>query len=103
MPASPPSSAPRGVPPPPRGRAFARVAANDDQADADARALHRAALRVFERHGASAATHAQDQAARAFFAGDRAASRWWLALGRALDGALAAETAAGRQFGGSAA
>lgn len=68
-------------------------AANDDQANPGSDALLRAALRLFAAHGLGAARHAQARAESAFFAADRDAYRWWLAVTRTLDRQLALELA----------
>lgn len=49
----------------------------------------RAALRHFAEHGLGAAQVAQQNAERAFFAGDRAAYLHWLGICRTLDRRLA--------------
>jgi hypothetical protein len=54
------------------------------------RLLH-AALRHFAEHGLGAAREAREQAEKAFFAGDRKAYDWWIAICRALDRRIAAE------------
>lgn len=69
------------------------LAANDDLSDSEGEALLRAALRLFAAHGLGAARHAQAAAETAFFDGDRARYRWWLAVTRTLDRKLALETA----------
>jgi len=54
----------------------------------------RAALRHFAAHGLGAAEQASRNAGAAFFAGDRNAYQWWLAICRALDRRMAAAVAA---------
>lgn len=51
--------------------------------------LLNAALRHFAEHGLAAATHAQRQAEKAFFAADHKAYQWWLGICRTLDRRLA--------------
>lgn len=60
-------------------------ASNDNAATSPADALVRAALRLFEQHGVEVTRYANAQAERAFFAGERAAFRWWLEVTRTLD------------------
>ena len=82
-----------------RARALAAAAAapahvaNDNGSDPQGDALLRAALRLFAEHGLGAAHRAQASAEEAFFAGDRARYRWWLAVTRTLDRKLAVELA----------
>ncbi len=59
--------------------------------ETDAQIL-RAALRHFAQDGLGAARSARARAEAAFFAGDRAAYDWWLAITRTLDRTLAAES-----------
>jgi hypothetical protein len=66
---------------------------NDNGCDPQGDALLRAALRLFAEHGLGAGHRAQEQAEEAFFIGDRARYRWWLAVTRALDRKLAVELA----------
>jgi hypothetical protein len=68
-------------------------AANDNRADPAGDALLRAALRLFAEHGLGAGQRAQTQAEEAFFAGNRASYRWWLAVTRTFDCKLAVELA----------
>ena len=66
-------------------------AANDNgEAEVSDRLLH-AALRHFAQHGLGAAREARDQAEKAFFAGDRTAYDWWIAICRTLDRRIAAQ------------
>lgn len=67
------------------------AAANDDVADPEERELLRAAQRLAAEHGARAARFADARAEQAFFAGERAAHRWWQAVTRILDRTLVAE------------
>jgi hypothetical protein len=67
--------------------------ANDNGCDPAGDALLRAALRLFAEHGLGAAHRAQTEAEAAFFAGERARYRWWLAVTRALDRKLAVDLA----------
>ena len=71
----------------------AQRAANDNRADPAGDALLRAALRLFAEHGLGAGQRAQTEAENAFFAGNRASYRWWLAVTRTLDRKLAVELA----------
>lgn len=64
---------------------------NDNGSDPQGDALLRAALRLFAEHGLGAGHRAQTEAEVAFFAGDRARYRWWLAVTRALDRKLAVD------------
>ena len=64
-------------------------AANDNGQEPASAALLEAALRHFARHGLGAARAARLEAERAFFAGDRAAYRWWLDICRQLDKRMA--------------
>lgn len=73
---------------------------NDNDGGNSEDALLRAALRHFAEHGLSAASHARRRAEAAFFAGDRAAYRWWLGVCRTLDRRLARELAAGTKDAG---
>lgn len=81
----------------PIARALARRsverAANDNDNDkgdaAQSDKLLHAALRHFAEHGLGAARAARAQAEHAFFAGDRQAYDWWLAVTRTLDQRLA--------------
>ncbi|MEO0642993.1 MAG: hypothetical protein AAFY47_06180 [Pseudomonadota bacterium] len=70
--------------------------ANDNAASVSAQvhddAVLNAALRHFAEHGLSAAGHARAQAESALAAGDRIGFQHWLAITRALDRRLAAET-----------
>ncbi|MXO66080.1 hypothetical protein [Altericroceibacterium endophyticum] len=62
--------------------------ANNDNAASTAitpDGLLRAALRHFNAHGLAAAHHARDNAAQAFFDGNRESYRWWLQICRLLD------------------
>ncbi len=59
--------------------------------ETDAQIL-RAALRHFAQDGLGAARSARARAESAFFAGDRTAYDWWLAITRTLDRRLAAES-----------
>ena len=68
-------------------------AVNDNGADPGGDALLRAALRLFADHGLGAGHRAQTEAEAAFFSGDRARYRWWLAVTRTLDRKLAVELA----------
>lgn len=67
----------------------ASIAANDNEAEVLEGGLLRAALRHFAEHGLGAAELAQQQAERAFFAGDTKEYRHWLDICRALDRRLA--------------
>ena len=71
-------------------------AANDNDDEQVSPALLEAALRHFARHGLGAARAARNEAEAAFFAGDRAAYRWWLGICRLLDRRMA--QIAGREF-----
>ena len=93
-----------GLPRPAPG-ALARCAAtlslavnDNDHLDPTGAALLRAAQRLFARNGAAAAEVAQEHAASAFFAADRAGTRWWLAVIRLLDQMAAAEPAGARSL-----
>ena len=68
-------------------------AVNDNGADPGGDALLRAALRLFADHGLGAGHRAQTEAEAAFFSGDRARYRWWLAVTRTLDRQLAVDLA----------
>lgn len=76
-------------------------AANDNVDGLSNDDLLRAALRHFAEHGLAAAEKAREEAERAFFAGDRANYRHWLAVCRALDRRMAGALAA-RGKGGPA-
>ena len=66
-------------------------ASNDNnRLETSDRLLH-AALRHFAEHGLGAGRAARDQAEQAFFAGDREAYDWWLAICRNLDRRIAAQ------------
>ena len=69
----------------------AGAAANDNGGLENSDMLLHAALRHFAEHGLSAAREARAQAENAFFAGDRQAYDWWLAICRTLDRRIAAE------------
>ena len=69
-------------------------AANDNGRPFTEDMVLRAALRHFAEYGLGAAEHASRNASAAFFAGDRAAYQWWLAICRALDRRMAAAVAA---------
>jgi hypothetical protein len=69
-------------------RRIVALAANDNHDHGDVLAKGsdlRAALRHFAEHGLSAPTVARRNAEQAFFRGDRAAYRHWLAVCRTLD------------------
>src|SRR5215207_9009648 len=88
-------------------RALARelpTPANDDDPAGPDRAVLRAALRLFTGQGPRAAQRAHDAAGHAFFAADRSAYRWWLAVGRILDRTVAIqlEAACAASPGGAA-
>jgi hypothetical protein len=76
---------------PPPSAALTRLprAADNDNEDADA-ALLPAALRLLDQHGWQATAFAYQRAEHAFFAGERSAYRWWLAVARTLDRRIAA-------------
>ena len=63
--------------------------------DAPSNEILRAALRHFAAHGLSAARVARTKAQEAFFADDRAAYDWWMAITRTLDRRLAAQAMQG--------
>ena len=66
-------------------------ASNDNgPAETSDRLLH-AALRHFADHGLGAAREAREEAENAFFAGDREAYDWWIAICRTLDRRIAAQ------------
>jgi len=69
-------------------------AANDNAWNLAGDAVVQAALRHFARHGLGAAELASENASRAFFADDREAYRWWLAICRVLDRRMADAIAA---------
>ncbi|MCB2060504.1 MAG: hypothetical protein R3E09_10770 [Novosphingobium sp.] len=75
--------APMFVPPVPLG------AANDNVYGTSSDRLLKAALRHFAEHGLCAAEHARENAEHAFFSGDRAGYRWWLAICNTLDRRMA--------------
>lgn len=64
-------------------------AANDNMHGSSSDGLLKAALRHFAEHGLCAAEQARKNAERAFFAGDRPAYRWWLAICHTLDRRMA--------------
>lgn len=70
-------------------RATLAVPANDNGPAAQLDTMLHAALQQFAQHGIGAATHARNQAERAFFAGDRETYQWWLEICRTLDRRLA--------------
>lgn len=76
----------RFVPPPALGEA-----SNDNGVLETSDGLLHAALRHFAEHGLGAAREARSQAERAFFAGDRQAYDWWLAICRTLDRRIASQ------------
>lgn len=63
--------------------------ANDNGEEPVSQAIFEASLRYFAEHGLGAARAARHQAQQAFFAGDRAAYRWWLGICRLLDRRMA--------------
>ena len=71
--------------------------ANDCDAMAARNTLLRSALHHFAAHGLGAADLASRNAEAAFFAGDRAAYRHWLAVCRTLDQRMADAVAIRRQ------
>lgn len=64
-------------------------AANDNLEGIGSDALLRTTLLHFARHGLGSAEHARKLAEAAFFAGDRAEYRKWLAVCRSLDRRMA--------------
>jgi hypothetical protein len=69
-------------------------AANDNAWNLSQDDIMRAALRLFAEHGLGAARMASGNAHDAFFAGDRAQYRRWLAICRLLDRRMAEAVAA---------
>ncbi len=78
------------------GSPLYQIAVNDNGLPLTDDAVLRAALRHFARYGLAAASHARDNAERAFFAGDRSGYRHWLAICRALDRRMASAISARR-------
>lgn len=75
-------------------------AANDNGESHTDEAMLRAALRHFAEHGMAAAEQARIHAEAAFFADDREAYRWWLAICRTLDRRLARKLTMGTKDAG---
>ena len=68
-------------------------AANDNGCGVGGEQLLKAALCHFSEYGLGAAERARENAEAAFFAGDRAQYRWWMAICTALDRRMSAAVA----------
>jgi hypothetical protein len=68
-------------------------AANDNGCGVGGERLLKAALRHFSEYGLGAAERARENAEAAFFSGNRAQYRWWMAICTSLDRRMAAAVA----------
>jgi len=69
---------------------FAALFGSNDNGDIEYRAVHAAALRLWDADGAHAPLVAASRAQTAFWQGQMTACRWWHSVSRMIDRALVA-------------